>query len=88
MHPGSVAKRVDGYVVVIDPCMARNGTFSPRYRIYGEDRLAVASQEFPADCFDRSGAIALSEELASATLAELKQLGRFAGPSPLAATSP
>jgi hypothetical protein len=78
MHPASVARKIDGYVIVIDPCQGRNGTFSPRYWIYGEDRLAarpIASQEFPADCLDQGAAIALAEELARAKLEELKRRG-------------
>jgi hypothetical protein len=78
MRVGSVVKKIDGYVIVIDPHQAGGGKFWPRYWIYDEDRLAakpIASQEFPADCFDHLTAAALSEELARVKLADLKRRG-------------
>ena len=76
MHKESAVVKVDGYVIVLDPRTGQNGRFSPRYWIYGEDRLAakpIAWQDFAADWFDHPAAIALSEELARSKVAELKR---------------
>ena len=72
----SVVKRIDGYVIVIDPCLASNGSFWPRYWIYAEDSLAarpIASQEVPVDGLDHSAASSLAEELARARVAGMSE---------------
>ena len=79
MQQVAVVRRLGGYLVVIDPWLGRNGWFSPRYWIYGEDNLAaepVASDELPAVCPDASSAIARSEELARAKLADMVRARR------------
>ena len=76
MHKESAVVKVDGYVIVLDPRMGRNNRFSPRYWIYGEDRLSakpIAWQDFAAEWFDHPAATALSEELGRAKVAELKR---------------
>ena len=79
MRHGAVVRKIDGYIVVIDPCLARNGRFMPRYWIFGADNLAarpIAAHEASADYPDQAAAVAMAEELAKRKLAEMKANGR------------
>ena len=76
MVGGSVVRRVDGYLVVIDVRADKNGKFAPHFWIYAKDTLAaqpIASVELPADCLDRETAAAIAEELARVEIAKLQR---------------
>ena len=76
MRARSILKRVDGYVIVIDPQVDRNGKFSVQFWIYDRDTISAAPivwKDLPADYVDAATAVAVAEELARVQLEKLKR---------------